>query len=67
MHRKAHATLTMLTENGQTGFLARYVNAPFPFLVDVDLTLFGNSLGGVRGMSTWQQWCKSWVTTMSES
>jgi hypothetical protein len=41
MHKKAHATLRMLTEDGQTGFLARYLNAPFLFffffLVDVDL------------------------------
>lgn len=36
MHRKAHATLRMLTEDGQTGFLARYPNAPFFLLVDVD-------------------------------
>jgi hypothetical protein len=40
MHRRAHATLRMLTEDGQTEFLARYLNAPFFFfffLVDVDL------------------------------
>ena len=41
MHRKAHATLRMLTEDGMTGFFARYLTAHF-FLVDVALTLFGN-------------------------